>query len=112
MKYKTLFRLLLKFLGVWFGANALVSLTHLIGTALNEFREPSGMSIIYRTLITSFAATVMQTAIAVYLFRGAKWVVDKAIPSNRLYCHECGYDLTGAQGDICSECGTVQGRPA
>ena len=41
-----------------------------------------------------------------YLFFGGKWIADKAIPGNRPYCHECGYDLTNAVGNVCTECGT------
>ncbi|MGB7157408.1 MAG: hypothetical protein WBD40_05045 [Tepidisphaeraceae bacterium] len=33
-------------------------------------------------------------------------VLLKAIPGNRPYCHECGYDLTNAVGHVCVECGT------
>jgi predicted amidophosphoribosyltransferase len=45
-------------------------------------------------------------ASGLYLFFGGKWIVDLAIPGNRPYCQECGYDLTGAHRDRCPECDT------
>ena len=42
----------------------------------------------------------------VYLFFGGRWIADKAIPGNRPYCYECGYDLSNYVGERCPECGT------
>ena len=102
MKYKTLFRLLLKFLGVWLTANAVVGM---VGTLSNW--------IVYTWLRQSsypywigLARDSIAITLGLYFFFGGKRIVDLAIPSNRPYCHECGYDLTGSIGNVCNECGT------
>jgi len=111
MKHKTLFRLLLKFLGVWLTANGIVSLVSTITNVMvMTFFRPAGVSYSYPYWI-SLLSGVVGIALGLYLFFGGKRIVDLAIPSNRPYCHECGYDLTGAVGHVCNECGTPF-RPA
>jgi hypothetical protein len=105
MKYKTLFRLLMKFLGVWFGWNAvhdaLRNVIYLVsyGVTSNSIR---GLSWQFGGQVV---IDIVEFGVACYLFSGAPWIVDRAIPSNRPYCPECGYDLTGATRPICNECG-------
>ena len=65
-------------------------------------RRPSGKATL-KPLSSRRAPALPSTR---YLFFGGKWVADKAIPGNRPYCHECGYDLTNAAGNVCTECGT------
>src|SRR5687768_8992411 len=100
MKHKTLFRLLLKFLGVWLTCNGIVSL---VGTLSSMVRAtwfaPAGTTYSYAYWL-SLPSGIVGCAMGMYLFFGGKWIVDMAIPSNRPYCHDCGYDLSGAAGSI------------
>ena len=108
MKYKTLFRLLLKAIGVWIVASGVQSLVAMVGVLLMQisFRRmySSGTDDWY--VVFNFAGSGFFTAFGFYLFFGGKWIVDKAIPSNRPYCHKCGYDLTAAVRNRCPECDT------
>ena len=98
MKYKTLFRMLLKAIGVLAFVEGVSSTFMSIGYA---FMGAAGAYAIF-----GIAGALAKMAIGLYLFFGGKWIADKAIPGNRPYCHECGYDLTSAAGNLCSECGT------
>ena len=107
MKYKTLFRMLLKAIGVWVfvgGIGGLFSqFGYLVFVMTNRVTMPSGQSWYY---LLNMLSPLAQLGMGLYLFFGGKWIADKAIPGNRPYCHECGYDLTNAAGTVCTECGT------
>ena len=49
---------------------------------------------------------LLQFGVGAYLFLDGEWVINFVIPSNRPYCPECGYDLTGSREPLCPECGT------
>ena len=111
MRYKTLFRVMLKFLGVWLTAQGVISVTSTLFSMVRAawFSGGTPYSIAYWL---SFPSGIVGIAIGLYLFFGGKWIADLAIPGNRPYCHECGYDLSGAAGSICNECGTPFRAPA
>ena len=95
MRYKTLFRLLLKFLGVWL---TIQGLAHLVFFAIFHPNEDIRIG----ALLSAFVLIIA----GVYLFFGGRWIADKAIPGNRPYCYGCGYDLSNYVGERCPECGT------
>jgi hypothetical protein len=107
MKYKTLARTLLRVLGVYFvieGGAQLVGYIGYIVTTQSYASSGRGLASIYWF---SSSRSVIVVAAGLYLLFRGKWVVDQIIPGNRPYCHECGYDLTGANGGRCAECGTA-----
>ena len=108
MKYKTLFRVLVKVVGVWLVAQGIASFVGGAASILATLiSRPAGMSFpLYAFLLTPAQALAL-TGVGAYLFFGGGWIADLAIPGNRVYCHECGYELTAASANICPECGTV-----
>lgn len=109
MKYKTLFRLLLKVLGVWLTANGIIALTgsmiQVVSFVLSDFFSSSQSGRLWWALFSPVTG-LAQVGLGLYLFFGGRWIADKAIPGNRPYCHECGYDVTCTESNCCPECGT------
>lgn len=107
MEYKTHFRLAMKFLGVYFFFEGTTRLISCIDSVLGLILPPFGIWSFGTYGTNQALASLAGMVIGLYLFFGGRWIVDRAIPGNRNYCHECGYDLTGNLQGICSECGTA-----
>lgn len=107
MKHKTLFRLLLKAIGILLIAFAIPELVAIMAYYL-IVELPGSANWSAANWIYSMLAPAIQTAIGAYLFLEGKWVIDKCIPSNRPYCPECGYDLShNTSSTNCPECGVT-----
>jgi hypothetical protein len=111
MKYKTLFRLALKAIGVLIFVEAISALTYAIPSLVLTVFDTSGSAVFLggmsRTIYLSIINPLLKAAIGVYLFFRGEWIVNLAIPGNRPYCPECAYDLSGAVEPRCPECGTA-----
>lgn len=116
MKYKTLFRLGLKMLGLFLIVEGAASIITSVSYALWEFYNftypppqmlpySSPRNIVLRP-IAGLTGVFFKIMIGYYFFRRGQWTVDRAIPSNRPYCPDCGYELTGMTNVRYPECGT------
>ena len=113
MQHKTLFRLGVKMLGLVFIAIYGVRLLQGVALTASEFfisgYIPNGRALSQMFIQSEGRfASIGLLLIGLYLFFGGKWIVNLAIPSNRPYCPECGFDLSGQRKvAVCAECGTT-----
>lgn len=116
MRYKTAFRLAVKAIGVYLIVESLMGLltasAYLTSLSLSGTLGGGGGFDWYFQVI-QFVHPIGALVLGLYLFFGGRWIVNLAIPSNRPYCHECGYELRGlpAEGE-CPECGVAYRVPA
>jgi|SRR5581483_11274271 len=111
MRYKTLFATLCKLLGVYFFVLGLVGLIGAVMNMVIVMMASRGIPAAsvpaqWKWYLVSSTAQIFEIGAGLYLFFNSRRVADLAIPGNRPYCPECGYDLTGNAGDICPECGS------
>jgi hypothetical protein len=109
MKYKTLVRIAVKLIGVFFIVEGLVTLSFHAVFLFESIFQVFGVGFDQQRGYLMVANTLprfTQITVGLYLFFGGRRVVDAIIPSNRPYCPECGYDLTSNPTDQCPECGT------
>ena len=114
MKHKTWFRLVLKAIGVLLIGFSLQGVIPAIAAVVMYLLEWSEMSVSSNEFMwwnfPYYIAGFVQFGLGIYLFFGGKWIVNKAIPSNRSYCPECGYQIANAHGANCPECGVALPR--
>ena len=108
MKYKTLFRMGLKLLGVYFvvlGGQGVLSM--ILQMAWQAWMEPQGSRNYLAGGWIWSVGSLWEIGCGLYLLLAGAWIADKAFPGNRPYCPECGYDASYSAGTTCVECGTV-----
>lgn len=110
MKYKTLFRLAVKAIGVYMLATGISGLAYICTSAFLVW--PARGTVDWAQWMIWPVSDVVEVALGVYLFLGGRWIANLAIPSNRPHCHECGYELRGLPAaGMCPECGTEYRLP-
>lgn len=108
IKPKTLFRLLLKLLGVGLFTLGVGSLTQAIISVIAISQMMSGTSNpYYRQELPRLVQPLIETAMGLYLFFGGEWVVQRVTPDNHPRCPKCQYDLSHSSSSVCPECGTA-----
>ncbi len=108
MKHKTAFRLALRGIGLCiFGMYLPDFIAYVVGYSFRVYRlgiqQDDAYSVVWYMTQTSVGVAFG----AYFMFGFGRWFVNWAIPSNRPYCQECSYELTGLhQEGVCPECGT------
>ena len=115
MRYKSLFRVLVKVISVYLIAAGAASVMTVIGQiSVFELAVPRMTAHSYTSnedywsiFLRHGVPGLTQIIVGIALFWLTNWIANFAIPGNRVYCSECEYDLTHVFGAKCPECGTV-----
>lgn len=110
MKYKTATRLAIRLIGLFLTAQALAGLTEAgVFMVADWLFYGAGY---YSWAVATAIGQATLLFLGLWLLLSPRAMADRLIPSNRPYCHECGYPLTGLPSvGRCPECGTAYDRP-
>jgi len=114
MKHKTIVRIIVKLIGLYFIMQGLPSALSqlanvMISTGMNGnvISTGFGQQSDWSWMIPSFLYWGAQIGLGAYLLFGGGIIINLIVPSNRRYCPECGYMLRHPIPAQCSECGVV-----
>lgn len=100
------FKLIMRLIGVLLiglslptAAGAVASLIYGFVNGAN-YLEPGALIWLF-----SLLPALAQLGIGLYLLFGSKWLMERCLRGIDSTCPNCAYDLTGATGNTCSECG-------
>lgn len=113
MKHKTFTRLVIKLMGVFFLLNGVAGLlgavTYLL-IVLDDYSTMGDSFYLAYPLSAAVGSGAMLVAGLVMLL-ASNALANLLIPSNRPYCPNCGYELTGMRSGKCPECGVELPTP-
>lgn len=106
MQPKTLFRIMVRAIGVLLLAEAIPSLLNFVVQLVSIWQYSMRTGASSYDIIRA-VPPVLQIVFGIYLLTGPRWIVNLAVKDNLPHCYECGYSLQGlpASGK-CPECGT------
>lgn len=105
MRYKTLTRLLIKLMGLYFIVQGVVYLINVVSGMIIRLLGNGGLDDFSNFELAYLISMLSMAGAGLFLLLASNWITDKLIPSNRPYCPNCGYELTGNTRPNCPECG-------
>ena len=106
MKYKTLCRLLVKLIAIFFLVQGIATALTTVFTIL---AQNGGLKT--KTVLVATSYLLGNGLVSALVFSFCNQITNFLIPSNRPYCLECGYELTNLAASVCPECGTPYEHP-
>ena len=84
-----------------------------IATSFPSERPSWGVRILpLRPIASGFLYNTIFYAVPLWVLVTGPFALRRFIRTKRGLCVKCGYDLKGAEHEVCPECGTEQANPA
>jgi hypothetical protein len=108
MRYRTAFRLALKAIGLWVAITYALRLALVLLQSVWGILKTPGFHFSLAGELPNLLGVASGVALGLYLLSCPEWIINQAIPSDRTYCHACGYERHGVGLDApCPECGAT-----
>ena len=108
MGHKTLFRVLVRVLGVWLTIQGLAQIAMFASQMLHLAIAEESVTTMFNWFWTQGAYGVVMTGGGLYCFVGSRHLANFAFRDNHVYCGSCGWDLTQVTAERCPECDAIR----